>query len=106
MRLHHLEHEEWKRYMDLVSRTLPPTDVQISIEDELLVGRARLIGLAYDRGENAFQVIMESFCHTVRGPIRVDVEQLKGSLRQVTITDQEGDCHRIRLARRPPMPAA
>jgi hypothetical protein len=108
-----LEKSQWTPYFDRVSALSTGMRAEIEVAslrlgDQIEASWLPLIGIVYDKGSDALEVILEGVDHMIHKPREIYVEDGPGGLSSVLVIDGDGAQQIVKL-REPlmlPAPAA
>jgi len=86
---------QWRQYFDRLSKHLPATYAEISVEgldlgDQILTSKALLKGITYEPPSNMVTLLLEGLDHNIEGVEVVWVDDEPAGLRSVAFLDADG----------------
>jgi hypothetical protein len=97
-----LDKNEWKPYLDALSKLLGAKQVEIEVlslrlGEQIEAEWVPFIGIVYDPKDDIVEVALEGVDHLIPKPREIWVDDLGANLSSIAVVDGDGNQHLIRL---------
>jgi hypothetical protein len=110
MTIRKLEKQEWRPFLDAVSKLLEAKQAEIEVAsldlgDQELAEWMPLLGITYDRKDDVVEVALDGLDHLIHQPREIYLDNGAGALTSIEIVDANGVSQIVKLKDQLMLPA-
>jgi Family of unknown function (DUF5335) len=110
MAVRKLEKQEWRSFLDVMSKLLEAKDAEIEVAslqlgDQIEAEWLPLLGISYDPRDDVLDIALDGFDHIIRKPREIYLDNGDAALTSLEIVDADGVKQIVKLKDRLTLPA-